>query len=122
MTVILDEDQIEFLKKDFKKHVFFPRETKVKRRPAVEWRSMSGEPPLIRTRIIVGENGEFARESFASARVQSIVWKIPVDMFRALLRTRPGGQAGEKQKGERPHSWRLRGPATAVQTTSPDPS
>jgi CRP-like cAMP-binding protein len=48
--------------------------------------------------------GNFARESFASAAVLSAVWKIPVDVFRALVRTRPKlvievtRQIGERMK------------------------
>jgi len=33
--------------------------------------------------------GEYPRESFAVARVPSIVWKIPLDLFRKLMATRP---------------------------------
>jgi len=48
--------------------------------------------------------GDFARDSFACARVRSSVWKIPVDVFRALLRSRPKmvievtRQIGERMK------------------------
>ena len=48
--------------------------------------------------------GDFARESFASAGERSTIWKIPVEVFRRLMRTRPGmvievtRQIGERMK------------------------
>lgn len=48
--------------------------------------------------------GDFARESFAAAAIHSAVWKIPVDIFRTLVRKRPKlvievtRQIGERMK------------------------
>lgn len=48
--------------------------------------------------------GDFPRESFAAAPVRSIVWKIPIEVFRRLLSTHPKlmievtRQIGERMK------------------------
>ncbi len=53
--------------------------------------------------------GDFPRESFAAAVGPSIVWKIPVDIFRALVSARPRlTMAVTRQVGERLKSVELR--------------
>ena len=48
--------------------------------------------------------GEFARDSFATAHARSATWKIPVELFRKLLRAHPDmmrevvRQVGERMK------------------------
>lgn len=48
--------------------------------------------------------GEYPRESFAVAQLRSVVWKLPVTLFRSLVRVRPGvvvevtRQIGERMK------------------------
>jgi len=33
--------------------------------------------------------GDYRRESFASAQIASVIWKLPADLFREWVRTRP---------------------------------
>jgi CRP/FNR family cyclic AMP-dependent transcriptional regulator len=48
--------------------------------------------------------GDYRRDSFASAQIASVVWKIPVELFREWVRTRPKlvialtRQIGERMK------------------------
>lgn len=48
--------------------------------------------------------GDYQRESFASAQIASVIWKLPADLFREWVRTRPRlvievtRQIGERMK------------------------